>query len=607
MNSFIKKTTQPTITGTLKPPCYSYTKAYDVLFLQQTKNCALILLVVAALTTTCLESIQFTLPSWRTLIYTIILWASLILLLLYRLISNTFQRNMGPTLKSDLLTAITGRENSIRIMVYTFISIVLVLSSFILLFRTTIPNNIINRQRHGAQQINLERLYVFFYACLLGLSFSIYRNFHQLWVIQMQVVQQNPLYLIKYSTRSSVKPPLSWSFGIFAASYMTYLLFSGTIYKLATHFIGIFTPVLDAPIIGFRWWDVVLFGKMIIVGYSIVWNWVFVDIVVDAYFNKVDDCISPYSNPIGCLIDGLQQRKEEQLRGRAFAELARLSSVDPVKRKVIYNDMGNNNAPSTWSRIRTECIVALDELTDRINAEYKVDKTQDKTKDIRNSESDKTAATESKPGNKKTIKLVDGNIIAQRRKNVAQFDDRTFHAVSNAATQVSDRLPSPDIHVGKLISSGWAKFLKSKIGKSIASTRPKGKIGQWLHYLCDETKSRKMYTVLGNPAMQIYSIKALSNLLTFSLQEDDLGHVQYDISTIVNVLLGCLSTVNTYVQSPPPHYLKLSELPDVPLLAPFQLDLALTDALLTIKLSFSEHLDGIAVDDKYLSSWNQIV
>ncbi|CAO3592770.1 unnamed protein product [Absidia cylindrospora] len=513
---------------------------------------------------------------------------------------------MGPTLKSDLLAAIIQRENLIRIMVYTVTSIVLVFSSFILLFRTTIPNNIINRQRHGAQQINLERLYVFFYACLLGLSFSIYRNFHQVWVIQIQVVQQNPLYLIKFSTRSSIKPPLLWSFGIFAASYMAYLLFSGTIYKLATHCIGIFTSVLDAPIIGFRWWDVVLFGKMIIVGYSIVWNWAFVDVVVDAYFNRVGDCISPYSSPIDCLIDGLQQRKEEQLRGRAFAELARLSSVDPVKRKAIYNDMGSNNTPSTWSRIKTECLVALDELTDRINAEYKADKTQDKTKEIQSGELGKTTTTESKSSNKKTIKLVDGNIIAQRRKNVAQFDDRTFHAVSNAASQVSDRVPSPDIHVGKLMSSGWAKFLQSKIGKSIASTRPKGKIGQWLRCLCDETKNRKMYTVLGNPAIQIYSIQALSNLLTFSLQEDDLGHIQYDISTIANNLLACLSTVNTYVQSPPPHYLKLSDVPDVSLLAPFQLDLALTDALLTIKLAFSEHLEGLTVDDKYLSSWNQI-
>lgn len=71
-------------------------------------------------------------------------------------------------------------------------------------------------------------------------------------------------------------------------------------------------------------------------------------------------------------------------------------------------------------------------------------------------------------------------------------------------------------------------------------------------------------------------VLALSNLVVFSLKEDDIGLVQYDIPSVLNTFLGCVDTLDKYLVSPPPHYLQLSTGPDH-LHAPYQLKLGKKD------------------------------
>jgi hypothetical protein len=71
-----------------------------------------------------------------------------------------------------------------------------------------------------------------------------------------------------------------------------------------------------------------------------------------------------------------------------------------------------------------------------------------------------------------------------------------------------------------------------------------------------------------------FSPLALSNVVVFSLKEDECGLLQYDIAAILNRFLACSATIDKYMLTPPPHYLALSDLPDDGLLkAPFQLKL----------------------------------
>ncbi|SAL96562.1 hypothetical protein [Absidia glauca] len=404
-----------------------------------------------------------------------------------RLKLTTFHRRFERSLRSDIRATFSRPETSLQLAIYTTLSIILVFSSFVMISQTTMPNRVSTRQQNihggsGVQQMNVERLYVFLYACMLGLAFSLYRNFIQRWVIQLQVVQQHPLYLVKASVRSHLKTPACWALGTFCVSYLVYILFSGFFYKLATHFVGIFISVLDTPIVGFRWWDVMLFYRMVTIGSSIVSAWIFVDVVMDAYFNRVEDCISPYSNALECLIDGLRLDKENGLRECAFVELARLTAKDPTKRKTIYTTTEGRDTP--WSLIKTECFSSMDALTARINQEYNVNKKQEKPK------SDAPPTTIK---GVKQIKLLNANdtVFSQRRPHATgdALDDRTMH----------------------------------------------------------------------------------------------------------------------YMVTPPPHYLALSDLPDDELLkAPFQLKLALEDAMLAIKLTFKNNLDDIHVDEKYASSWARL-
>ncbi|KAI8341759.1 nucleoporin protein Ndc1-Nup [Chlamydoabsidia padenii] len=609
-------TTTTTSVPSPKPTCQSYNKAYNTITLRQSYTCYAILFVFASISTLLLQLTQALLPNWRTLIYALLTWISMVTLLRIRLKLATFERKVERSLKADILATFTRRKTLMQLAIYTIISNLLVYSAFILICQTTIPNvPTSRRQRHyggAAQQLNVERLFVFIYASGLGLAFSLYRNFVQKWVIQLQVVQQHSLYLVKSSVRSNLSTPFYWSLGTFCVSYLAYMLFSDLFYKLATHFVGIFISVLDTPIVGFRWWDVALFFRMLMIGYSIVGAWVFVDLVADAYFNKVEDCISPYNNSLDCLLDGLRSKGDNQLRVRAFAELAKISSKEADKRKLLYNgsDEGNNNVNNSdslmWSLIKTECITAMDELTNRINQEYDINKKQIKpTTD----EPAKTTTTTKSDG-KKSIQLVDGNstVLTQRRQRTKSdsLDDRTTLVLMKIATRVSDAIPSPDIHLGQLVSTLWAIILRSNIGKSMASTRLDGQLGQWGNYLCNDSRNRKMCTVFGNPVIQVFSIQALSNLVVFSLKEDDLGYVKYDIPAILNTFLGCSTAIDNYLHSPPSQYSKLTTLPDITFLqAPFQLKLALNDAILKIKLTFKNYLDDIHVDAKYAARWDQ--
>lgn len=52
----------------------------------------------------------------------------------------------------------------------------------------------------------------------------------------------------------------------FGAAYIIYVVCNGSIYYYAAHLLGIYSRVLDSPIIEFRWIDLHLFLRMIVSG-----------------------------------------------------------------------------------------------------------------------------------------------------------------------------------------------------------------------------------------------------------------------------------------------------------------------------------------------------
>lgn len=87
---------------------------------------------------------------------------------------------------------------------------------------------------------------------------------------------------------------------------------------------------------------------------------------------------------------------------------------------------------------------------------------------------------------------------------------------------------------------------------------------------------------------------ALSNVVVFSLKEDECGLVQYDIPSILNTFLGCSAIIDKYMLTPPPHYLNLSDLPDDTLLrAPFQLKLGKEGSVMARAIDLSTHLVSV--------------
>ncbi|KAI8093906.1 nucleoporin protein Ndc1-Nup [Halteromyces radiatus] len=516
--------------------------------------------------------------------------------MLTRLVSATFQRKVHDNLAGDLFASCFQRSHLLLNTLYTATSLILVWLYFGLILKTTLSSNHPRQQRHGAQQINLERLFLSIYAIVLGLSYSMYRIFRQVWVIDLQVIEQDPWYLIKIYAKSLNLFSFLWASGTFISTYFFYLISSGFFYRLTAVGFRLYTTVLDTPVIGFRWWDVCLFFKMVMVGWIMIKAWTFVDLSVDAYFNRVEDCLSSYSNPFEILIDGLRFQKDDRIRGLAFRELVRLSSVDDEKRKILYNDLGDKDVSSMWYRIKTECLIVIDELINRIKDEYKTDKKKDELKDK------ETKISKSFQQKKKVIKLVDNNVYAGRQKNITELDDRTNNVLIKMTTRISDAIPSPDIHIGKLTKTVIDKYAPKRL---FGITRTNGWLAGNIVRLTQQ--NRKMYSVFGNVVLPIASIEALSNILSFSLKEDDLGQVQYDLSLIINTLLECSSTVDNYINSPPPQYNPPFSSSDLPLLAPYQLMLAVDSAILHITSTFKDHIQDIKVNEQYISIWERLV
>ncbi|KAK9766204.1 Nuclear pore complex subunit [Basidiobolus ranarum] len=74
---------------------------------------------------------------------------------------------------------------------------------------------------------------------------------------------------------------------------------------------------------------------------------------------------------------------------------------------------------------------------------------------------------------------------------------------------------------------------------------------KWGQMLLVQTEEEQAKALFDSIQLQIWAIQSLSRFTASSLTEDLYGTVQRDIPKILECLLACLITVETYIQSPP--------------------------------------------------------
>ncbi|KAI7888681.1 nucleoporin protein Ndc1-Nup [Mucor mucedo] len=440
----------------------------------------------------------------------------------------------------------------------------------------------------GARQLNEENIFICVYAIMLGFNYTVDYVKKRTHVLQALNVKQPAFYDIKTSLGTVLCNSAKRALYSFAMTYVTFIFFHVFFYYSIARFFGLFTRVLSAPIIKFHWFDLHLFLRLTVGGILSTCVFNISNRVYEALFSLTLPCTNPYANQFECLIKGLEEKKDEQLKVSAFSELATLASKCPSKREELFKTTGNELQDNAWYKIMVQCFQVIQEFRSKIDIEYNgvqpvvapITVTKPVEKNIRH-----------------RLEFSNGNVFSTPKKNQVYYDDRTGSLLS-PLSELAQEGPSGETVISKPLQ--WIR--QSDMVDMLKRLEVRfGRAGMFEPFYA-ETVTRRVQGVFNKYQLLLWAVQALGCLTAGSLKEDPYGYVQNDIGNVLNHLLGCLMEVERYVQSPPAHY---SQLLNEKVLSgeTEAVMMALREAIYQIKEAFGNYTDGFQVDGKYSKKW----
>lgn len=251
-----------------------------------------------------------------------------------------------------------------------------------------------------------------------------------------------------------------------------------------------------------------------------------------------------YSNQFECLLQGLSEKENDNIKAAALSELALISNKRPDKRNELFKTFVNELQESSWYKIMTQCLLVIEDLCTKLDIEYNIARPVVTSTSI-------VTPIEQNVSNR--LKFSDEPIFTTTQKNQIHYDDRTssvFSEVSELAEGIPTCLPPL-----KTESSGWLQ--KSMVVNMIKSLEFRFELIGDFEPIYADTVLRRMQIVFDRYLLVIWSVQSLGSLTAGSLKEYSFGFVQNEIDGILNRLLRCLVDVERYVQDPPMTYKKL--------------------------------------------------
>ncbi|KAI8890188.1 hypothetical protein K501DRAFT_319881 [Backusella circina FSU 941] len=453
----------------------------------------------------------------------------------------------------------------------------------------------------GANQLNLECIFIFLYSLAIGVAFTVDFICRERSIIRLNNVQQ-PIYQdIKTSIATIVSDALRLSAKTFGICYILFVFTKSIIYYSFAYLFGTFSRVLDSPVVGFHWLNLYLFYHLIFGGALTLSAWNITHRLFDVIFPNTVAITDPFANQYDCLIDGLSPTNKDLVRCSAFSELAVLACQRPEKRVELFNYVKNDIKESAWYRIMSECILVIQELETGINAEYNGPKPVTQPAPVTKPDELITA---------KRVQLVqNSNIYHVDKKQVPYLDDRTGLLFNTAAQLAYNEIPSAYPTVEKMAESARKNVVESQIIKLIRAIELKtGDRSGVCQSILANTVTRRVQDVFRKYQLVICAIQSLGSLTAASVNEDQMGYVQYNIGSVLDTLLGLLELVEKFVKTPPAEYLKLNNGGErVVLEEPTAIIRALQEAIYQIVGSFSQYTDGFSVNEKYQQKWQSFL
>ncbi|CAO3664080.1 unnamed protein product [Umbelopsis ramanniana] len=533
-------------------------------------------------------------------------------LLFVRKSQTTVHKKTYPTLWSEIVSRITKSNTWLSILPYTISGFILTRMYMNVLHDEKYTEDLLiypQGNRYGARQLNEQNIFLSMFGLVLGTVYGARRIMNDRNLIKFPAVQQAKRHVVKSQIATIAHSSAHFSLRVIVGNYILYLVFRRTIYWHGAHIAGLFTKMLDTPIVSFGWLNVYLFLQLFLSGVLTTFSWNLFDQLYDVFLTQPLLVSQLATDANSCLLSGLQMHQKPFIQALAYSELARISKSEPPRRAAIYNDIGTDNAVSAWKKISQECMKTIDEVKNIVIAEYK-------RPDINPSPITNGAdIVAEKTVNIKRISPIEQEMFTSRasRKPLMAYqdedvEDRTGDILRSIA-ELPKMLPVTHSKATTVADSFNLEDPKKELEGWVA--RIHGYIRQWpiWNQVFARGLVRKVQSLFPSSQITLYAIESLSNLTSASLKEDEYGLVQRDIPAVIDCMLGCLQEVESLMYNPPAAYSALTASSDsrITIREPLQIINALKSGLYQIIIEFEPYLSEFKVQPKYAAKWQSLV
>ena len=237
----------------------------------------------------------------------------------------------------------------------------------------------------------------------------------------------------------------------------------------------------------------------------------------------------------GTLVTGLQSKKKQLIRMLAFQELAYIAFNKRDRRISIFADIDRKT--TIWTQIKVECLSLLDEILVPLQKKKKENKQNATTPKENKEEPNSSPAS--------LIHLKDTNVFVNKKQpaNIMDgFQDKNAQASKEVIGIVEQIKSQTKSHVQNY-SVHLKSFLESDFGSPLRFTI-----------------ERRVQLLIPNPILTSTGVLALATLVCKSLDKDQYGTVQKDISEILQKLSQTSAALNAFIEKPPVHWSNSQEM-----------------------------------------------
>ncbi|KAI8639455.1 nucleoporin protein Ndc1-Nup [Parasitella parasitica] len=538
--------------------------------------------------------------SWNTFLFSLVVFSTGLVIFFIRNMTFTVFEPTYPSIFAEIIANWTSLDNLLFLIIHSVLNIFIIRFYFSWIASEKYTQDLLLQppgHYSGARQLNQENIFITFYSVLLAFGYTIRYIANRSNVVKINNVQQPYFYDIKTSVATLFCKSATMAITYFMVAWTLFGVFRKTIYYWVARVVGLHYRVLDTPIVGFSWFGVHLFLRLIVAGTATMCTYNIANRIYDTVYSSIFFVSDQCTNKFDGLVEGLSETKIN-VKVAAFSELAALTTKNPEKRKELFCTVSKETQGNAWHKIIEQCFKVINELRTAIDIEYN------------GVQPVAVPAPVSKPAEPQQVRnrleFSNQNIYATHTNRIAMMDDRTSTVFQDFADQI-ESAPSVVPDILTMTSKVLVNVQKSQMIEMLK--RLELKVGHSGYFSSSYTDSvdRRVQTVFNKYQLVVWAVQSLGSLSAASLKEDTYGYVQNDLANVLNQLLGCLVDVENYLETPPAQYSNLLKSQNVVIQETEAVVLALREAIYQIRLSFNDFLSEFRIDGRCAKKWERFL